>query len=374
MVNQRFRVCLVTFLFEKAFTTPLANLQKVLSFTAQDVFVVTGGADNFVSKTISKNKIYHINYSSQKRSVFYRLMFYLQMQIRIAITLAKLSRSVDLYIFFMEDSPGFPLLIVKSLRKNVLLLIPSATTQTYNSPISKLLTALKYLSYAFSDCIVVYSTNIVKQWGLMRYQNKLLFGHEHFMDFNNFRICTAFKNRKKLVGYIGRLSSEKGVENFLASIPNILKHLPDQNFLIGGSGELLDLIEFQLKKMNLQQKVTLTGWINHDAMYAYLNQFSLLVVPSYTEGLPNVILEAMACGTPVLASPVGAVPDIIQNGVNGFLLQSNQPQDIANEVISLLNQPALLETVGETANYWVHANFSIEKTVKIWQDLFAKLQ
>ena len=72
-----------------------------------------------------------------------------------------------------------------------------------------------------------------------------------------------------------------------------------------------DNIEAYLVKNNLSDTVKLTGWIPHGELPKYLNELKLLVVPSYTEGLPNIVLEAMACGTPILETSVGGIPDFI---------------------------------------------------------------
>ena len=77
---------------------------------------------------------------------------------------------------------------------------------------------------------------------------------------------------------------------------------------------------------HVNKNVTLVGWISHDELPSYLNMLKLLVVPSYTEGLPNIVIEAMSCGTPVLATPVGGVPDLIEDGITGFILEDNFPE------------------------------------------------
>jgi glycosyltransferase involved in cell wall biosynthesis len=91
----------------------------------------------------------------------------------------------------------------------------------------------------------------------------------------------------------------------------------------------------------LNDKVRLVGRVSHDEVPRYLNQLKLLVIPSYSEGLPNVILEAMASGTPVLATPVGSIPDIITGGETGFIMENNSPECIAKNVIRALNHPNL---------------------------------
>ena len=94
--------------------------------------------------------------------------------------------------------------------------------------------------------------------------------------------------------------------------------------------------------------------------------FRLLVLPSYTEGLPNIMLEAMACGTPVLATPVGAIPDVIIDGKTGFIMENNSPECIAENVVRALNSPDL-ERIAEDGRRFVEENFSFEKTVENWK-------
>jgi glycosyltransferase involved in cell wall biosynthesis len=106
----------------------------------------------------------------------------------------------------------------------------------------------------------------------------------------------------------------------------------------------------------LTARVDLPGWISHDDLPGYLNQLRLLVLPSYTEGLPNIMLEAMACGTPVLATPVGAIPDVIIDGKTGFIMENNSPECIAENVIRALNSPDL-ERIAENGRRFVEENF-----------------
>jgi len=138
--------------------------------------------------------------------------------------------------------------------------------------------------------------------------------------------------------------------------------------LIGGDGQLKETIEKSLQEQGIRSNVDLPGWISHDGLPKYLNQLRLLVLPSYTEGLPNIMLEAMACGTPVLATPVGAIPDVIQDEVTGFIMENNTPECIARSVMRALNHPDL-EGIAERGRQYVEKEFTFEKAVERWQEI-----
>ena len=125
-------------------------------------------------------------------------------------------------------------------------------------------------------------------------------------------------------------------------------------------------------KENLNNKVELTRWIPHDELPDYLNELKLLILPSYTEGLPNIMLEAMACGTPVLATPVGAIPDVITDGETGFILENNSPECIAENVMRALNHHDL-EKIVKNARELVEKEFTYEAAVKRYRAILKEL-
>lgn len=142
--------------------------------------------------------------------------------------------------------------------------------------------------------------------------------------------------------------------------------------LIGGDGSLKDSIVATLQDEGLTARVDLPGWISHDDLPAYLNQLRLLVLPSYTEGLPNIMLEAMACGTPVLATPVGAIPDVIRDEKTGFIMEDNSPECIAENVVRALEHPDL-EEIAEVGRRFVGEEFTFERAVERWREVLEQV-
>ena len=146
---------------------------------------------------------------------------------------------------------------------------------------------MDHINYRLANRIVVYSSNIIEEWDLSKYRNKVSVAHEHYLDFKAVNLKKHLKDRTNLIGYIGRLSEEKGVFNFIQAIPGILDLRNDTQFVIGGDGQLRGNIITFLKNNSLSDKVEICGWISHENIADYFNNLKLLILPSFTEGLPN---------------------------------------------------------------------------------------
>ena len=132
----------------------------------------------------------------------------------------------------------------------------------------------------------------------------------------------------------------------------------------------MDQTRSYLDKNDLNKNTNILGKIDHDKLPNYLNKLKLLVIPSYTEGLPNIMLEAMACGTPVLSTPVGGIPDIITDGQNGFIMEDNSPESISKSVENFLEYPDI-GRISENAQNTVKKYFNYDTVVKRWSDIFS---
>ena len=234
------------------------------------------------------------------------------------------------------------------------------------------------ICHTLSDLIIVPSEKMLNELGLRWHADKVhtAVGIISSDFFDKFKIINDYKGRRNVVGYVGGLARSKGILNLFEGISIIANNLGDEApyFLIVGGGELYSYLKNKLDTYKLSNHVFLTGHMPHKALPKCYNKMKLLILPSYTEGLPSVILEAMACGTPVLSTPVGAIPDIIKDGETGFLLKSNNPKHIADKIIDLLNKPELLEKVSKNAYNYVRENFSYEKTLESWRKIIREIE
>jgi glycosyltransferase involved in cell wall biosynthesis len=370
-------VCIVTYSpLEKAGVTPLSNLVKIFRAIGAEIYLISGGD---VIEYLSFEKGVHVLNVTHKlgSNLLTRIFNHVLMQLKVLSHALSASFRCKIFIVFLGEVLITPLLVSKITGKKLVLMLgitPSKEHFVGEHFLSKLWLTFTDINVRFAYRVIVYSGKIIEDTNLVQYQHKLISAHEHLLDFTKFHIQKNLNERNRIVGYVGRLCEVKGVFNFIKAIILLSKEKIEATFWIGGTGELYTKIERFISDNKLGDQVTLAGWITHDKLPRILNELKLLVLPSYSEGLPNILLEAMACGTPVLATPVGAIPDIIKDGETGFLLKSNNPKHIADKIIELLNKPELLEKVSKNAYNYVRENFSYEKTLESWRKIIREIE
>ena len=350
---------------------PLSNLLDILYSISDHVHVVTGGS----GYTFVKGRggiVYNIGEKKNIENIFIDIITAVIIRLRIAYMLAKISKNVDLWIFFIGGDGLLPATIVAKLYKKPVLLALAGSAidglKYGKSPLAKLRIRIIKINRILSDEIIIYSKGCIKKWDLEKHKNKIYVAHKHHLDFYKFNVKKKFDKRNNIVGYIGALTEGKGVLNFVKAIPEIIKEREDIEFLIGGNGHLMQHIQKYLQEHDLNSKVKLVGWIPHTEIPDYLNELKLFVLPSYTEGLPNIMLEAMACGTPVLVTPVGAIPDVIRNEETGFMIKDNSPECVAKSVLMAL-ECSNLEEIAKNARVIVEREFTYEKAVEMYRNI-----
>jgi glycosyltransferase involved in cell wall biosynthesis len=149
---------------------------------------------------------------------------------------------------------------------------------------------------------------------------------------------------RPVVGLVGRLVPEKGVDVFLRAAALVSGVVPQAAFLVVGDGPLRPDLEHRAAMLGLAGTVTFTGY-RSDAT-RLLAGLDVLVVPSRSDGSPLVVCEAMAAGVPVVASRVGGLPDLVEDGGSGLLVRPGEAEDLARALVSLLLDPEAARRLG----------------------------
>lgn len=167
------------------------------------------------------------------------------------------------------------------------------------------------------------------------------------------------KFEKKVVLFTGRLISAKGIRYLVEAMPIILRESPETLFLFIGSGNASPY-ERRLKELNIDQdSYKFLGYLREAKdLVEYYRSASVYVAPTLYENLPIRVLEAMACGVPVVASNVCAIPEAVRDGINGFLVQPGSISQLAERVCCLLADSKLGAKMGENARRTVIDEFN----------------
>lgn len=154
---------------------------------------------------------------------------------------------------------------------------------------------------------------------------------------------------KPKVLFLGALGKRKGVYDLLDALDKYKKQYGNGILLnIGGNGEV-EKIKTIIRDKHLEDVVEFKGWVSGDDKIRLLNSADIFILPSYNEGLPISVLEAMGYGIPVIATPVGGIPEVITDGENGFLVSPGDVDGIVNALSSLVKDPSLRKVMGENA-------------------------
>ena len=260
---------------------------------------------------------------------------------------------------------------------------------TFNDPWptwkKKLWIFLEKLSARWKDVIIVnnkHDFDQAKQLGIKPRQNLVLIHNgldvyrTEFLPSQEARLKLFEKASRQagrifqtdiIVGTIANFYLTKGLK-YLIETAEYFKNRDDVAFFIIGDGDERTELENLISEKGLQKKVLLLGQ-TPDAN-KLLNAFDIFILPSVKEGFPWVVLEAMAAKLPVIATRVGAIPEIIEDGKNGMLVEPAKPEQIAGRIQELMNNEHLRQELGIQAHQTVLFKFPLEKMIEEIKELF----
>lgn len=339
----------------------LSKFLKILTPIFDKIFLINDGYPG-VSDKIEVLKLRWIPRGKM------RVLNYITIQIIQSIYLIKIRRKIDV-LFVLPTLALLPVVVAKILGKTTIVMAAQDVIGAAGDIYSSILRILKFFFFRFSDRIIVESPNVAFSWKLDKYMEKICIGAV-YVDISFYSIKKTIEDRRNIAGYVGNLMKGKGIEQLAKAIPVVLRNKTNIHFIIGGRGPLESHIRSLADKY--PTKIRYIGGIPEVDLPDVLNELKLLLLPSYTEGLPNIVLESMACGTPVLATPVGAIPDIIKNGENGFMLEDNSAEAIARNIERALEYNNL-EKVSKKARHLVEMNYSYEAAEERYRRIIESL-
>jgi glycosyltransferase involved in cell wall biosynthesis len=148
--------------------------------------------------------------------------------------------------------------------------------------------------------------------------------------------------RRQQVLFLGALLKGKGVYDILRAVPLLAAAHPHLTFMLCGDHEV-EQVRQTVQQQNLERQVKIRSWVGYEEKLALLQESAVLILPSYSEGFPMVVLEAMATGVPVIATPVGGLPALLQDGEQLLFTEPGHPAMLARQIDRLLTDPSLQE-------------------------------
>ena len=161
--------------------------------------------------------------------------------------------------------------------------------------------------------------------------------------------------------FVGRLDPIKGVPLLLEAFAAARSRHSDARLTVVGDGIARSSLEAQARELGIASKVTFTGYRSQEEVSELLEEADMLILPSFAEGVPVVLMEAMATRIPVIASQVGGVAELVEEGKSGFLIPAGDVDTLTARMVSLFDDPELCRAFGETGRAKVLEDFDIDK-------------
>ena len=373
--DSKCKVALVSFPWQaKAPYKFLSELLEILDPLCKKIVLIDGNTDriNIVSERVELRDLgVGVHYVIERKPRLYSLLLWIfeciLAQTKSSLELIRIRREVDIVVFYLAN-PFYlmPVITSKLLGKRTIDVI---TRSTQKKLPDRILSVQDPFLFKLFDGISPESSALIDELKLTKCQNKLLPEGARFIDTSYYKINKDIQERELVIGFVGRLDKAKGVAEFIEAIPLIAKSHNNVKFLIVGSGKLSHFVDEKRKDLLERYGVDLevTGWIAEEELPIYLNALRLLVLPtSHAEGLPTIVLEAMACGTPVLATAKGGIVDVIRDEETGFITEDNTPEVIAKNITRAISYHDIGRIVTNAHNV-IERKFTYTRAVERWR-------
>ncbi|MCZ8186906.1 MAG: glycosyltransferase family 4 protein [Beijerinckiaceae bacterium] len=185
------------------------------------------------------------------------------------------------------------------------------------------------------------------------------------------RTFTTEPGRTRTILFLGLLTERKGISDFLAALSLLPGEAPPWRAIIAGHGDVPRYTALA-DELGLSGRVEFIGWVGQADVRRLLCSVDMMVLPSYHEGLPLVILEALGCGAPVITTPVGAIPEFLEQGSEVLLVPPGDRAALSARMLDLLADPALQQSLSDRGLERFRARFTLEAFLSDMLAIYAR--
>lgn len=242
-------------------------------------------------------------------------------------------------VFWLSGPMILPFLYCKLTRKKTVVFLYGNTRYKQDKPslYTSLISGIMSFMARHADQIGVETPSVLEQWTLPAACRDKVFDLHLYVDGSEAETI-PYEQRESVIGMACRLQDNKHPLESIEAFHRLRDDYPDWKLEIAGNGPDFDRCRALVDDLGEQDRIRLLGWVDSRDMAAYYRRWRLLLFPSNYEGLPNSVIESLRCGTPVLASPVGGIPDVIEEGENGWFLKGTAVEAIEDGLHGFLKR------------------------------------
>ena len=304
---------------------------------------------------LAKGKPFHTKIWKTEFYLLPPVFFFWFMALKLAFWLAW-RKKIDVIVAQSPLAEGFVGSILKKTLKKELIVEVHGDWEAGRPRLKKFLSILARFSFKNADKIRAISAFTLKKARALA-PGKPYFVFPTFTDIDDF-LKEEIGRVENFILFVGNLQKVKGIDILLEAFAQISKDFPDFKLILIGEGPEKEKLKVKSQKLKIIDKVDFKGRLSLEQTRKIMKNCYGLVLPSRSEGLGRVLMEAMALQKPVIGSRVGGIPDLIKDGRNGFLFEAGDAGQLAEKLRILLTHKNRALEMGKRGREFIRANFS----------------
>ena len=345
--------------------SPALSLQKFISIFPDEFQKISVVCTNYqnIAFDISKKPIAILNVNLKKGpGLIKKGYFHLLSQVKVCQLLRTCNNKNSAVFFWIADKMIIPFIYCVFKKRQIYYFLMGNVSNekaknSIKSQISRIL--IRFMS-ARSDYVCVESASVMDQWPSIKRKKNSLIIHL-FVDVSKFTKVLKIKDRPNTIGMLTRLAGGKHVIEAIEAFSEWNIKNSSWKLQIIGDGPDRKRCQEIIARGN--SNIELCGWVDNKKLPDYINQWKILLLPTSAEGLPNSLLECMACGTPALTNRIGGIPDVVRHAINGWFLRGTKKEEIIRGLDSLPDIETM-ELISNNAVCTVREKYSYSASCK----------